>query len=87
MALIDNEKDARRLARAIASDLALYSEEKVAEGVENDNLFTVLAEEIAELRAHYQGRVTPEVFAKNHFDRALVDVVVRSKAHLPSKLW
>ena len=36
MALIENEKDARRLARAIASDLSLYNEEKIAEGVEHD---------------------------------------------------
>lgn len=87
MALIENEKDARRLARAIASDLSIYNEEKVAQGVENDNLFVVLAEEIEEGRAHYRSRVSPALYDRNFFDRALVDIVVRSKSHLPSKLW
>jgi hypothetical protein len=87
MALIENEKDARRLARAIASDLSLYNEEKIAEGVENDNLFVVLAEEIEEGRSHFRSRVAPELYDRNFYDRALVDIVVRSKAHLPSKMW
>ncbi|MBM4374044.1 MAG: hypothetical protein FJ095_03090 [Deltaproteobacteria bacterium] len=87
MAIIDTEKDARRLARAIASDLVFYNEEKIAEGIEKDTLFTVLAEEIHDAREHYRGRVAPELHVLNLLDRALVDVVVRSKAHLPSKLW
>jgi hypothetical protein len=87
MALIENEKDARRLARAIASDLAFYNEEKIVAGIEQDNLFTLLAEEIEEGRAHYRDRVSPALYALNFFDRALVDIVVRSKSHLPSKLW
>lgn len=87
MALIEVEKDARRLARAIASDLSLYNEEKILEGIENDTLFETLAEEIEEGRAHYKGRVSPGLYEKNFYDRALVDVLIRSKAHLKSKLW
>jgi len=34
MALIDTEEAARRLARAIASDLSLYNEEKIVRGIE-----------------------------------------------------
>ena len=45
MALIETEEAARRLARAISSDLALYNEEKIAEGIQNDNLFEVMADE------------------------------------------
>ena len=37
MALIETDKDARRLARAIASDLSLYNEEKIINGIENDD--------------------------------------------------
>ncbi|MBM4357156.1 MAG: hypothetical protein FJ096_03515 [Deltaproteobacteria bacterium] len=87
MALFDNEKDARRLARAIASDLACYNEGKIAEGIEGDCLFTLLAEEIDEGRAHYRERVAPSLYGLNLFDRALVDILVKSQGNLPSKLW
>ncbi|MBW2528082.1 MAG: hypothetical protein JRI23_28130 [Deltaproteobacteria bacterium] len=87
MALIEVEKDARRLARAIASDLSLYNEEKIVEGIENDTLFDTLAEEIEEGRAHFKGRVSPALYEKNFYDRALVDVLIKSKAHIKSKLW
>ncbi len=87
MALIESEKDARRLARAIASDLSLYNEDKIVDGIKNDNLFESIAEEIEEGRAHYKSRVAPALYDKNYFDRALVDILVRSKAHIPSKVW
>jgi len=56
-ALIDTPEAANRLARAIASDLSLYNEAKIKEGIENDTFFSVLQEEIAEGRAHYESRV------------------------------
>jgi hypothetical protein len=87
MALIESEKDARRLARAIASDLSLYNEDKIVEGIKNDNLFDTIAEEIEEGRAHYKSRVSPALYEKNFFDRALVDILVRSKGHIASKVW
>jgi hypothetical protein len=87
MALIETEEAARRLARAIASDLSLYNEEKIMEGIQNDNLFTVLAEELEEGRALFKSRVSPELFAKNFYDRAVIDILVRSKGHVSSKMW
>jgi hypothetical protein len=87
MALITEEKDARRLARAIASDLSLYNEEKIVEGIENDTLFEVMSEEIEEGRTHFKGRVAPTLYEKNFYDRALVDILVKSKGHIKSKLW
>ena len=87
MALIEQEKDARRLARAIASDLSLYNEEKIVEGVEGDTLFDTLADEIEEGRAHYKGRVSPPLYEKNFYDRAIVDILVKSKGHIKSKVW
>jgi hypothetical protein len=87
MALITEEKDARRLARAIASDLSLYNEEKIVEGIENDTLFDVMSEEIEEGRAHFKGRVAPPLYEKNFYDRAIVDILVKSKGHIKSKLW
>ena len=41
---------ANRLARAIASDISLYNEQKIIKGIEQDNLFDVLKEELEELK-------------------------------------
>jgi len=87
MALIETEEAARRLARAIASDLSLYNEEKITEGVTNDNLFDVLSDEIEEGRALFKSRVAPDLYVKNYYDRAIIDILVRSKGHVQSPLW
>ncbi|MEZ4339616.1 MAG: hypothetical protein R3B82_23580 [Sandaracinaceae bacterium] len=87
MALIETEEAARRLARAIASDLSLYNEEKIVKGVQADNLFEELSDEIEEGRALFKSRVSPDLYAKNFYDRAIVDILVRSKGHVQSKLW
>lgn len=87
MALIETEAAARRLARAIASDLSLYNEEKIIRGVLADNLFDLLAEEIEEGRALYKRRVAPELYSMNFYDRALVDILVKAKGHIKSPIW
>ena len=87
-ALIETPEAANRLARAIASDLSLYNEAKIKEGIENDTFFTVLQDEIAEGRAHYESRVDPKMLGStNFFDRALVDVILARKGHIKSKIW
>ncbi|HEY4769306.1 MAG TPA: hypothetical protein VIH51_01735 [Myxococcales bacterium] len=86
--LIDTPEAANRLARAIASDLSLYNEAKIKEGIENDTFFSVLQDEIAEGRAHYQSRVDPKLLgSSNFYDRALVDVILARKGHIKSKIW
>jgi len=87
MPLIETEEAARRLARAIASDVSLYNEEKIVRGLENDNLFEELGEEIEEGRALYKSRVSPELYHRNFYDRALVDILIRSKGHVKSRIW
>lgn len=87
MALIETQEAARRLARAISSDLALYNEDKIAEGIRNDNLFEVMQEEIQEGRDLFESRVAPALLERNHYDRAIVDLLVRSKAHVESPMW
>jgi predicted transcriptional regulator len=87
MPLIETEEAARRLARAIASDLSLYNEDKIISGITNDNLFDTLAEEIEEGRALYKRRVSPELYPKNYYDRALVDILIKAKGHIKSKIW
>lgn len=85
--LIDNPQRARQLARAIASDLTLYHEAKILEGITNDTLFDVMADEIEEGRQLFKSRVTPEIFGQNIYDRAIVDVLIKSKGHVKSKIW
>ena len=87
MALIETEEAARRLARAIASDLSLYNEDKIVEGIQGDNLLEVLADELEEGRALFKSRVAPELYAKNFYDRAIIDILVRAKGHVASPLW
>ncbi|AKQ66686.1 hypothetical protein A176_003598 [Myxococcus hansupus] len=87
--MTDEEKiKAMRLARAIASDISLYNEQKIIKGIEQDNLFEVLKEELEEGRELYKSRVSQEIFTKmNFFERAVNDIVLRSKAHVKSKIW
>ncbi len=84
---IEVEDAARRLARAIASDLSLYNEEKIVRGIEQDTLFDELAEEIEEGRALYKSRVAPELYRKNFYDRAIVDILIKAKGHIRSSIW
>jgi hypothetical protein len=83
----EERKKAVRLARAIASDISLYNEQKIVKGIEQDNLFDVLKEELDEGREHYKSRVSQEIYSHNFFDRAVVDIIVRSKGHVKSKIW
>lgn len=87
MALIETDDAARRLARAIASDISLYYDEKVTDGIRNDTLFDVLSEEIAEGEELYKSRVAPALQSGNHYYKALCDVIIASKASVASKLW
>jgi len=85
--LIDNPQRARQLARAIASDLTLYHEAKILEGITNDTLFDVMKDEIEEGRALFKSRVTEDIYGQNIYDRAVVDVLIKSKGHVKSKIW
>ncbi len=52
---------ARRFARLIVSDIALYNQEKVEEGVRSGRLFELLEEDVFEGRALYEQRIPPEI--------------------------
>ena len=88
MAMITTPEAANRLARAIASDVSLYNEEKIIQGITNDNLFDVMAEEIEEGRALYESRLDPDLYGQtNFYNRAIVDILVKSKGHVKSPIW
>ncbi len=85
--LIDNPQRARQLARAIASDLTLYHEAKILDGITNDTLFDVMKDEIEEGRQLFKSRVTEDIYSQNIYDRAIVDVLIKSKGHVKSRIW
>ena len=85
---ITTEQNAQRLARAIISDLTLYNEQKIVAGIQNDNLLDTMAEELEEGRALYKTRVAEDLRLRtNFYERAIVDIMVRGKGHVKSKMW
>jgi len=86
--IIENPQIAFRLARAIVSDVALYHQGKVKEGIENDNIFELMEDELQEGREHFLSRVSPELADREHlFDRAIVDVMIKQAGKIKSSIW
>jgi hypothetical protein len=86
-AQLRDDESAKRLARAIASDISIYNEAKIIKGIEEDTLFDILEEQIEEGRAHYNSKVPEEIQMRNYFNRAVVDIILKNKAHIKSKIW
>jgi len=88
MRLIKNHDEARRLARTILSDILLYNQAKVKEGIEKDSLFDVLTEELAEGKKYYESMVDVEIRqATNFFSEAVVDVLIKQGGKIKSEIW
>jgi hypothetical protein len=87
MSLIDNPEHARRLARAIISDVAIYNRDKVEQGIRSDTIFDVLEQELEEGRQHFLSRVSPVLASSNIFDLAIVDVLIKRAGRIESSIW
>ena len=88
MASITKPEKAVRLARAIASDISLYNEEKIVEAIENDTFFEALADELEEGRALYVSRVDESIRStSNFYERAVVDIILRTKGQVSTAIW
>jgi hypothetical protein len=88
MRLIKKLDEANRLARTILSDILLYNQAKVKEGIEKDTLFDLLTEELAEGKKYYETMVDAEIRnTTNLFNEAIVDVLVKQGGKIPSKIW
>jgi predicted Zn finger-like uncharacterized protein len=71
---------ARRLARVLASDIAIYNKEKRERGIQDGNLVAVLGYEIKKSWEVYKERVTPELAnATPYFRDALNDMLAEGK--------
>lgn len=86
--LVENPDLAFRLARAIVSDIALYNQDKVTEGIKDDNIFELMKEELEEGREHFYSRVSPDMPNREHlFEKAIVDVMIRQAGKIESTIW
>ncbi len=88
MRLITNPDEARRLARTILSDILLYNQAKVKEGIEKDSLFDVLKDELDEGRKYYESMVDEGVRRNtNFFNEAVADVLLKQGGKIKSEIW
>ncbi len=88
MRLIKNVDEAKRLARTILSDILLYNQAKVKEGIEKDSLFDVLTEELAEGKKYYETMVDLDIReSTNLFNEAVVDVLIKQGGKIKSEIW
>ena len=84
----DPHERAKRLARLIVGDIVLYNQDKIAEGIKNDTLFQVLEKELEVGRKYYEKNVDPAVAAQtDYFNLALVDILVKERGNVESKIW
>jgi hypothetical protein len=88
MRLINKPDEARRLARTILSDILLYNQAKVKEGIEKDSLFEILTEELAEGKKYYENMVDEKIRQdSNLFNEAVVDVLIKQSGKIKSEIW
>jgi len=74
---------ARRFARIIVSDIALYNQARVEEGVRNGAFYQLLADDIGEGRTLYNSRVPEEIRSgTSYLEEAFEDLIVRKKEEL-----
>ena len=85
---IEDADKARRLARTIVSDIALYNREEIRKGIQNDNVFELLAVEIERGNKLYLSRVSPEIQKqKNFYNQAIVDILIKQYGNTESTIW
>lgn len=86
---IEDADKARRLARTIVSDIALYNRDEIRKGLRDDTIFDLLAEEIERGRKLYVSRVSPEIQRRvNFYNQALVDILIKQYGHtVQSTIW
>lgn len=83
-----DHKRANRLARAIASDISIYYGDKIKRGLENDNLFDEIKSELQEGIQLFRQKVTSDIVdGTNIFERAVIDIIIASRAHISTPIF
>jgi len=81
--LSDAQLKARRLARIIVSDISLYSQAKVEQGVREGNFYVILADDIREGELLYRQRVPESVReTSSYLTDAFEDLIAKKRAEL-----
>ena len=71
---------ARRFARLIVSDIALYNQDMVAEGLRKGTFFELLRDDITEGRSLYDKRVPESIrTTKDYYQEAFDDFIAAKK--------
>ena len=74
---------ARRLARIIVSDIVLYNQVKVEEGIRKGTFYELLADDIKEGRALYIRRISEEIRqVTSYLEDAFEDLIARKKQEM-----
>lgn len=90
MAKITDPKKAARRARVIASDLTIYPDiqEKIAEGIKNDNLFEEIDGIWQEAVTHMRQYVDDDMLENtNVLEKAFIDIVFAQCGDIESHIW
>lgn len=79
---------ARRMARVLFSDIVVYAGDTVRLGLEKDDLFDRLGDEIERARVFYRQQVDPVLpDMERIFNWALVDVLVAANRRVSTHIW
>lgn len=70
-----DRKRSERLARATASDIQVYNNDKIVAALEQDNFFEALKDNLAESRKNFEAR-SKEAAQTNILERAIVDTII-----------
>ncbi|MBI5182239.1 MAG: hypothetical protein HZA06_04965 [Nitrospirae bacterium] len=74
----EHEK-AKRFARIIISDIALYNQKAVENGIKNNNFYVALRPEIDEGRKLYAERVSPDIIATTNYFEEIINEFINTK--------
>ena len=81
-------KQANKLARVMASDIAVYNEERIRRGIENDTLFEELADDLRDAERNWKERVDPSLANDmSLFHRAFCDTIFYGAARVKSPIF
>jgi DNA-binding response OmpR family regulator len=76
----EKHEAARRLARLILSDVALYNQKAVEDGIRNNTFRQLLKDELEEGRKLYRSRVSSDiVVVTDYFEQAIEDFIQKRK--------
>jgi len=78
----DAQKKARRLARLIVSDIALYNGDLVSEGIKKGTLYNLLKDDIREGLDHFKKKVPESISADAYLKEAFQEFVSNRKKEM-----